>query len=145
MTRILDRSEIDRTKGHIVPEQLFIAHHEAVEAVEEISHIETIIRPNGKVIEKKVIDVPAVKGKPAWDEYKSVLVYKLYTEKELADREIKKLKAELTKIKEDIEQETFGLIRDDYAEKKLRAAAIINELRVLEGKEPRDVKTVEEE
>ena len=47
------------------------------------------------------------------------------------------LKAELSKIKEDIEQEIFGLVRGDYAEKKARAAEIINELRVLEGKEPR--------
>lgn len=50
------------------------------------------------------------------------------------------LKTELAKIKEDIEQETFGLVRDDYIEKKACAAAIINELRVLEGKEPREIK-----
>lgn len=50
------------------------------------------------------------------------------------------LKAELAKIKEDIEQEVFGLVRDDYAEKKARAAEIVNELRILEGKEPRAVK-----
>lgn len=49
------------------------------------------------------------------------------------------LKAELAKVKEDIEQETFGIVRDDYALKKARAAEIINELRVLEGKEPREV------
>ena len=50
------------------------------------------------------------------------------------------LKAELAKIKEDIEQETFGLVRDDFADKKARAAEIVNELRVLEGKEPREIK-----
>lgn len=50
------------------------------------------------------------------------------------------LKAELAKIKEYIEQEFFGLVRDDFAEKQARAADIINELRVLEGKEPREVK-----
>ena len=48
---------------------------------------------------------------------------------------------ELAKIKEDIEQERFGLVRDDYAEKKARAAEIINELRVLEGKQPREVQS----
>lgn len=51
------------------------------------------------------------------------------------------LKSELAKIKEDIEQERFGLVRDDYAEKKARAAEIINELRVLEGKQPREVQS----
>lgn len=50
------------------------------------------------------------------------------------------LKAELAKIKEDIEQEAFGLVRDDFAKKKARAAEIVNELRVLEGKEPREVR-----
>lgn len=50
------------------------------------------------------------------------------------------LKAELAKVKEDIEQVEYGLVRDDYAEKKARAAEIINELRVLEGKEPRAIK-----
>ena len=54
---------------------------------------------------------------------------------------ILELKAELVKIKEDIEQEAFGLVRNDYADKKARAGEIINELRVLEGKEARILKT----
>lgn len=53
------------------------------------------------------------------------------------------LKAELAQIKEDIEQETFGLVRNDYTAKKARAAEIINELRVIEGKAPREVKVNE--
>lgn len=61
------------------------------------------------------------------------------TEEEIKQNRIYKLKAELSKIKEDIEQETFGIMRDDFAEKKARAAEIINELRVLEGKVPREV------
>lgn len=64
----------------------------------------------------------------------------LPSDEELKSIKIFELKAELAKIKEDIEQEAFGLVRDDYAEKKARAAEIINELRVLEGKEPREVK-----
>ena len=54
------------------------------------------------------------------------------------EKRLAELKAELAKIKEDIEQESFGIVRDDFAEKKARAAEIINELRVLEGKEPRE-------
>lgn len=61
------------------------------------------------------------------------------TESEINKRKYDSLKLELAKIKEDIEQENFGIIRDDYAEKKARAAEIINELRALEGKEPREV------
>lgn len=59
------------------------------------------------------------------------------TQKEIKSLKILNLKAELASIKEDIEQETFGLVRDDYEAKKARAATIINELRVLEGKERR--------
>lgn len=55
---------------------------------------------------------------------------------------IAELKAELAPIMEDVEQEALGIVRDDYAEKKARAAEIINELRVLEGKEPRTVGTI---
>lgn len=62
-------------------------------------------------------------------------------EEELKKQRYTQLKTELAKIKEDIEQETFGLVRNDYTEKKARAAEIINELRVLEGKEPRAIKT----
>lgn len=57
------------------------------------------------------------------------------------DDKISELKSELEKIKEDIEQEIFGLMRDDYAQKKARAAEIVNELRVLEGKDPREIRT----
>ncbi len=57
------------------------------------------------------------------------------------DDKISELKSELEKIKEDIEQEIFGLVRDDYDKKKARAAEIVNELRVLEGKDPREIRT----
>ena len=72
---------------------------------------------------------------------KVVAEYRVTTEEELNEIRIGELKAELSKIKEDIEQEAFGIIRSDYAAKKDRAAEIINELRVLEGKEPREVKS----
>lgn len=61
-------------------------------------------------------------------------------EQETANK-ISHLKIELSQIKEDIEQEAFGIVRDDFAEKKARAAEIINEIRVLEKKEPREVQT----
>lgn len=73
------------------------------------------------------------------------ILKKVWTDEEEIKKEqtalsIQALKAELSKIKEDIEQEAFGLVRDDFAAKKARAAEIVNELRVLEGKEPRVVK-----
>lgn len=73
------------------------------------------------------------------------ILKKVWTDEEELQKQqscesITSLKTELAKIKEDIEQEVFGLVRDDYAEKKARAAEIINELRVFEGKEPREIK-----
>lgn len=55
--------------------------------------------------------------------------------------QIFRLKAELEKIKEDIEQVLmFHMQRDDLPEKQARAAEIVNKIRILEGKEPRAVK-----
>ena len=89
---------------------------------------------------KEIREIPA---KEAYDDYEDIQVYIPYTEAELKERADRKrhaeLKAELEKVKEDIEQVEYGLVRDDYAEKKARAAEIINELRVLEGKEPREI------
>lgn len=73
------------------------------------------------------------------------ILKKVWTDEEEIKKEhdaerVRTLKAELSKIKEDIEQEAFGLVRDDYDAKKARAAEIVNELRILEGKEPRAVK-----
>lgn len=144
----LHKSELDLSKGYLKADKVFIKHHDAVLPVDEQGHYETIKEyPSGGKDVAWVVDIPAVEAKDAYDEYEDIQVYVPYTEVELknhADKElIKELKAELAKIKEDIEQETFGLVRGDYAEKKARAAEIINKLRVLEGKEPREVKTVE--
>ena len=56
-----------------------------------------------------------------------------------ATQQIAALKTELVKVLEDVEQEQLGIVRDDYVEKRQRAAEIINELRVLEGKAPREI------
>ena len=145
-TQVLNEDEIDFEKGYTKPDKIFVAHHEAMEAVEEVSHYETIAEySNGGKEVKKIIDRPKTAAKDAYDEYENILVYMPYSEDELKARADKKryaiLKEELVKIKEDIEQEVFGLVRDDYAVKKARAAEIINELRVLEGKEPREIIT----
>ena len=134
----IDEREVDRSKGRLTVQTILVAHHDAIPPVAEVSHVE-VREEGGKLYRQKVVDIPAVEAKDAWDEYKNVLVYKLYTEEELNRKRIIMLKRELTKVKEDIEQEVFGLVRDDYEEKKERAAEIINELRELEGKKPRVV------
>lgn len=71
-------------------------HHDAVAGVEEVSHYETLAEyPNGGKDVQKVVDVPGVEAKDAWDEEEQVQVYHLYTAEELtAQEEAKKKKKE---------------------------------------------------
>lgn len=70
-------------------------HHDAVAGVEEVSHYETLAEyPNGGKDVKKIIDVPGVEAKDAWDEEEQVRVYHLYTAEELAAQAEAKKKAE---------------------------------------------------
>ena len=70
-------------------------HHDAVAGVEEVSHYETIAEyPNGGKDVERVVDVPGVEAKEAWDEEEQVQVYHLYTAEELAAQEEAKKKAE---------------------------------------------------
>ena len=57
------------------------------------------------------------------------------TIEELKQQQVYTLKAELSKIKEDVEQVSlFGMQRNDYDYKKSRCIEIIQQLRALEGK-----------
>ena len=86
----------DETKGYLKNDSLFIRHHEAVEAVEEQGHWETIAEyPNGGKDVDWVIDVPAVEAKEAWDEYEDILRFVPFSAKELAERRIAELKGKL--------------------------------------------------
>lgn len=68
-------------------------HHEAVTGVEEQWHFETIAEyPNGGKDVKKVVDVPGVEAKDAWDEKIPIYIYIPYTEEELAAIEEEKNK-----------------------------------------------------
>lgn len=59
-------------------------HHEAVEGVQEVWHYETVAEyPNGGKDVKKVVDVPGVEAKPAWDEELPIKIYVPYTQEEL--------------------------------------------------------------
>lgn len=70
-------------------------HHDAVAGVEEVSHYETLAEyPNGGKDVQKIVDVPGVEAKDAWDEEEQVQVYHLYTAEELAAQAEAKKKAE---------------------------------------------------
>jgi hypothetical protein len=107
MTRILDAhgnelklEDIDLNAGKLVDETITV-HHDAVEGVEEVSHVEVLKEyyetgPDGapvldedghKVVfgkdVKTIIDVPGVEAKEAWDEQEEIQRYIPYTAEEL--------------------------------------------------------------
>lgn len=94
--KILDENGVeifspDLEKGYLKEDKIFVAHHEAVEAVEEQWHYETIAEyPNGGKDVEKVVDVPGVEAQEAWDEYEDVLRYVCYTDDQLAEMEAAK-------------------------------------------------------
>lgn len=99
--RILDEQgneleTYDNTKGYLVNDKVLIAHHEAVEAVEEQGHFETIAEyPNGGKDVEWVVDTLGVEAAEAWDEYEDIYRYIPYTAAELAEMRIGVLKQHL--------------------------------------------------
>ena len=84
----------DLTKGYLKPETQ-TTHHDAVAGVKEVSHYETIREyPNGGKDVQKVVDVPGVDPRPAWDEEVPVMRYIRYTAEELAAQEKARKEAE---------------------------------------------------
>lgn len=77
----------DTNLGRLEADRLFVAHHPAVEPVEETWHYEVVAQyPNGGKDIAKVVDVPGVEGKDAWDEYEDIYRYIPYTQSELEER-----------------------------------------------------------
>ena len=82
----------DLSLGYLKPSTR-TEHHDAVEGVEEVWHYETIAEyPNGGRDVQKVIDVPGVEAKDAWDEEIPIHIYILYTQEELDAMEAEKNK-----------------------------------------------------
>lgn len=73
----------DLTLGYLKPGTRTV-HHEAVQGVQEVWHYETIAEyPNGGKDIRKVVDVPGVEAKAAWDEEIQIQIYVPYTQEEL--------------------------------------------------------------
>lgn len=86
----------DETKGYLKEDSLFVCHHEAVEAVEEQGHFETIAEyPNGGKDVEWIVDIPAVEAKEAWDEYEDILRFVPFTTVEITNNRISELKQKL--------------------------------------------------
>ena len=81
-------TDYDPAKGWLEMQKR-IHHHEAVEAVEEQGHWETVAEypeTGGRDVQW-VVDAPGVEAREAWDEEETYWLYIPYTEEELAQRE----------------------------------------------------------
>lgn len=82
----------DLTIGYLRPGTR-TEHHEAVEGVTEVWHYETAAEyPNGGKDIRKVVDVPGVEAKAAWDEVIPIQIYVPYTQEELNRMEAERSK-----------------------------------------------------
>ena len=73
----------DLSLGYLVPGTR-TEHHEAVQGVTEKWHYETVAEyPNGGKDIRKVVDVPGVEAREAWDEEIAIQIYTPYTQEEL--------------------------------------------------------------
>ena len=104
--------EYDRASGKLVRDTLFIAHHEAREASEEVGHYVTLREyPNGGRDVKWVVDKPAVTACEEHDEYEDILIFVPFTEEELAKQAAQK---EIGELKMKLQQTDYKAIK--YAE-----------------------------
>lgn len=77
----------DLSLGYLTPGKR-TEHHAAVKGVAEQWHYETVAEyPNGGRDIRKVIDVPGVEARDAWDEEIAIQIYTPYTAEELAQME----------------------------------------------------------
>ena len=73
----------DLSLGYLVPGTR-TEHHAAVKGVAEVWHYETVAEyPNGGKDIRRVVDVPGVEAREAWDEEIAIQIYTPYTQEEL--------------------------------------------------------------
>lgn len=102
--RIFDENGIeiespDLEKGYLKNDSLLIMHHEAIKAVEEVGHYETIAEyDNGGKDVEWIVDIPGVEAKAAWDEYEDILRYIPYTETELKIQEYERNRQPMSEL-----------------------------------------------
>lgn len=151
--KTVELTEYDETKGSLVPDQLFVAHHEAVQGVAEQGYYETIKEyPNGGKDMRWKITTPAVQSRAAYDEYEDILVFIPFSEAKCAAFEIADLKQQLRDTDYQAIKYAEGFIsEEEYAPIKAQRQAWrerINELEVIasvdEGETTENIDEIEE-
>lgn len=129
--RIFDKNNVeivspDLSVGYLEQEEIFVKHHEATEAVEEQWHYETVAEyPNGGKDVVKVIDVPGVEAKEAWDEYETILRYIIFPKptapRNLMAGEYITIKGTLYKVIANILADEYIIVGDNVIETTIEA------------------------
>ena len=141
--RILDSNNnelttYDSSLGYLKNETI-IKHIPAVEGVEELFHYVTVKEyPNGGKDVERVIDRAGVEAVPEHDEEEEIYRYTLYTEEELARREISSLRQYLsetdwTVIKCMETGVSLSSLYPEISQKRTAARNRINELEAQYG------------
>lgn len=92
----LELEHADMDAGRLQQERILLQHHEAVAAVEEQGHYETVQEyENGGKDVAWVVDMPGREAQAAWDEYEDILRFIPFTRAELAARGIETRRANL--------------------------------------------------
>ena len=141
--RILDSNNnelttYDSSLGYLKNETI-TKHIPAVEVVEELFHYVTVREyPNGGKDVERVIDRKGVEAVPEHDEEEEIYRYTLYTEEELARREISSLRQYLsetdwTVIKCMETGVSLSSLYPEISEKRTAARNRINELEAQYG------------
>ena len=132
-------TEYDLTKGYLTTDYIDEIIPE-VQAIEEQGHFETIAEyPNGGKDVKWVVDVAGVEYQPQKIKKKQVTIYVPYSEEELKQQQIRIKINRLAELTKDFAQVEAGLVIDDIEDRKQEFRTLLNEVRVLQGKQPREI------
>lgn len=132
-------TEYDLSKGYLTTDYIEEVVPE-VQAIEEQGHYETVAEyPNGGKDVKWVVDIAGVEYQPERIEKVPITVYVPFTEEELKQQQINIKINRLTELTKDFAQVEAGLVIDDIEDRKQEFRTLLNEIRVLQGKQPREI------
>ena len=132
-------TEYDLTKGYLTTDYIDEIIPE-VQAVQEQGHYVTIAEyPNGGKDVEWVVDVAGAEHQPERIEKVPITVYVPFTEEQLKQQQINTKINRLTELTKDFAQVQAGLIITDIEERKAEFRTLLNEVRVLQGKQPREI------
>lgn len=140
-TQVLESPDLK--KGYLKQDKIVVKTIPATEEVQEQFHYEykDYLDEDGNVFGQdriKIIDVAYEPAKPETYEYEDIQVYVLFTEEELKENRELEIKKRLEQLTQDFVQVQCGAVLSDIDERISEFQTLHNELRVLQGKEPRE-------